>query len=151
MRIEQGGLDREDVIALLTEHVSELRGMAPPGSSHTLDVSALQKPKLTFWNLRIDDALAGCGALLELDGTHGEIKSMRTVAAFKRRGVARCLLDHIVSVARERGYQRLSLDTGSEEFFRPARELYRSAGFTECGPFADYREDPYKVFMTLEL
>src|SRR5690606_35526469 len=124
MRIEQGGLDRADEIALLTEHLTELRGMAPPGSSHTLDVSALQQPGLTFWTVRIDDALAGCGALLELDGSHGEIKSMRTAADFRRRGVASCMREHIVAVARKRGYHRLSLDTGAGEYFHPARELY---------------------------
>ncbi|MEZ5337149.1 MAG: GNAT family N-acetyltransferase [bacterium] len=151
MRIEQGGLEREDVIALVTLHVTEARGMAPPGSSHAFDISSLQRPDLTFWTLRIDDALAGCAALMELSPGHGELKSMRTAAGFTRRGVARRLLEHIIAVARERGYSRISLDTGSEEFYRPARELYLSAGFRECGPFADYSEDPYKVFMTLEL
>jgi putative acetyltransferase len=151
LRIEPGDLDSPDVVAMLHGHVSELRGMAPPGSSHTFDVEALKKPELSFWVLRIDGVLAGCGALLELDPRHGEIKSMRTAAGFKRRGVARALLMHLVELATQRGYTRLSLDTGSDEYFRPARELYRSAGFEECGPFAGYREDPYKVFMTLEL
>lgn len=151
MRIEPGDLDAADVIALLEEHIAQSRSITPAGSSHTLDIAALKRPDLHFWVLRIGGTLAGCAALLELDARHAEIKSMRTASAFRRRGVARQLLQHLIAEARRCGFTRLSLDTGSLPFYEPARSLYKSAGFATCGPFADYREDPYKVFMTLEL
>jgi putative acetyltransferase len=76
---------------------------------------------------------------------------MRTPRSLRRRGAGRALLEHIVRVARERGYDRLSLETGSMEAFAPARQLYERAGFVRCGPFGDYRDDPNSVFMTLAL
>jgi putative acetyltransferase len=93
----------------------------------------------------------GCGALKELDATHGEVKSMRTPATLRRRGAGRAVLTHILAEARARGYTRLSLETGSMAEFKPARELYESFGFSYCGPFGPYKEDPYSTFMTLEL
>jgi putative acetyltransferase len=95
--------------------------------------------------------LIGCGALKELDSLHGEIKSMRTPQALRRRGAGRAILNHIIAVARTRGYQRLSLETGSMEAFRPAQKLYESAGFSFCGPFGEYREDPNSAYMTMRL
>ena len=93
----------------------------------------------------------GCGALKELDPTHGEIKSMRTASAHLRKGVAAALLIHNMEEARRRSYRRLSLETGSMDAFAPARSLYTRFGFRFCPPFADYVEDPFSVFMTLEL
>ena len=151
MQIELGDLEAADVRALIGEHHAETHGMAPPGSAHSLNIEDLQRPEISFWVLRVEEALAGCAALRQLDSGHAEIKSMRTAAQFRRRGVARLLLRHLIAEARSRGYARLSLDTGADEYFAAARALYRSAGFVECGPFADYGEDPYKVFMTLEL
>jgi putative acetyltransferase len=151
MRIELGDLDAQDVIALLEAHIAQARSVTPAGSSHTLDIHELKQPRLQFWVLRSGSVLAGCAALLELDAQHAELKSMRSATAFLRRGVARQLLAHLIAEARRRGFSRISLDTGSLPFYEPARRLYESAGFVECGPFADYREDPYKVFMTLEL
>lgn len=95
--------------------------------------------------------LLGCGALKELDPYHGEIKSMRTAKEHLRKGVAKKLLQHIVEEAKKRGYQRLSLETGSMDAFEPARKLYASFGFEYCKPFSDYKEDPNSVFMTKEL
>ena len=95
--------------------------------------------------------LIGCGALKELDSRHAEIKSMRTPEALRRRGAGRAILNHIIAVARTRGYQRLSLETGSTPAFRPAQKLYESAGFSFCGPFGEYREDPHSAYMTLRL
>lgn len=101
--------------------------------------------------MRDGDTLLGCGALMELDPAHGEIKSMRTPRSLRRRGAGRAVLAHLVTVARSRGYTRLSLETGSTAPFQAARRLYETFGFRECGPFADYLPDPYSVFMTLEL
>jgi putative acetyltransferase len=124
---------------------------SPPESVHALGIEALRRPEITFWSVWEDGRLLGCGALKELDSQHAEIKSMRTSSLHLRKGVARYLLNHVIEDARHRGYTRLSLETGSMEVFEPARGLYAGFGFTYCGPFADYVEDPNSVFMTREL
>lgn len=152
MRIEVDDPARADVTALLEEHLRNMRALSPPESVHALDVSKLKRPDITFWTARDEDGvLLGCGALRELDPTHGEIKSMRTPEAIRRRGAGRAILAHLLREARARGYRRLSLETGSQSAFEPARTLYRSVGFAECGPFGDYGPDPCSVFMALRL
>ncbi|MDH4049253.1 MAG: GNAT family N-acetyltransferase [Gammaproteobacteria bacterium] len=151
MRIIQGDLDSTEVIALLQEHLDDMRKHSPPGSAHALDLAGLRAVEVTFWAIRDGSALLGCGALKELDKTHGEIKSMRTSKSFLGRGVAKTMLSHIIEVAKSRSYARLSLETGSGPAFEPALVLYEKFGFRYCGPFADYREDPFSRFMTLEL
>jgi len=151
MRIEIDDLTRPQVLALLNEHLSNMYELSPPESVHALDVSKLRAPDVTFWTIWEDGVLLGCGALKELSRGHGEVKSMRTPRVLRRRGAGRAILTHIVGVARERGYGRLSLETGSAEAFLPAQRLYESFGFTRCGPFAGYREDPNSVFMQLDL
>jgi putative acetyltransferase len=142
---------RPDVLALLEEHLRDMYELSPPESVHALDVYALQNPGITFWTVRDNDLLLGCGALKELDATHGEIKSMRTPRGLRRRGAGQAMLAHLIKVARERGYERLSLETGSMESFAPAQRLYERFGFVPCPPFADYMLDPYSLFMTLSL
>lgn len=132
-------------------HLEEMKATSPPESTHALDLDGLRKPDVTFWTVLDGEVLAGCGALKELDPGHGEIKSMRTGPEYTRRGVASLLVRHIIAIATERGYTRLSLETGSFEFFAPARALYAKHGFRPCGPFAAYTEDPNSVFMTREL
>ena len=152
MRIETDDLTRPEVLALLDEHLSNMYEISPPESVHALDVSKLKRPDITFWSVWDDGGLLlGCGALKELSPSHGEVKSMRTPAARRRAGAGRAVLAHILAVARERRYERLSLETGSSDAFRAALQLYESVGFTRCGPFGSYREDPHSVFMTLEL
>lgn len=151
MRIELDDLTRPEVVALLNEHVTNMYELSPPESVHALDVSKLRSPDITFWTVWDDEVLLGCGTLKELSPSHGEVKSMRTPDALRRTGAGRALLAHIVDVARERGYRRLSLETGAKEAFVPAQTLYASFGFSVCGPFGSYREDPNKVFMSLEL
>ena len=152
MRIQLDDLRGADIAALLQTHLDEMFLYSPPESVHALDLEALRRPEITFWAVRDDRGeLMGCGALKQLGDAHGEIKSMRTATAHLRKGVAATLLRHVLQTARERGYRRLSLETGAPEAFAPARELYARFGFVECGPFADYAEDPYSVFMTLAL
>ncbi len=142
---------RADVLLLLEEHLADMRATSPPESVHALDPTELVGPGLTFWTLRDDGALLGCAALKELDAGHAEIKSMRTAAAARRRGVASRLLDHVLVTARERGYQRLSLETGTQGFFAAARALYASRGFVECAPFGSYVLDPHSAFFSTTL
>ena len=151
MKITQGGLDDPDVIALLGEHLQGMADHSPPESIHALDVAGLKAPDITFWTMRDGDEVAGCIALKQLDNRHGEIKSMRTSSSHLRRGVGAALLAHLVAEARRRNYKRLSLETGSGPGFEAAHALYRRFGFEECGPFADYREDPFSRFMTMAL
>lgn len=151
MEIKVDDLSGSEVRELLREHLRSMFLHSPPESVHALDIEGLRRPEITFWTVWEGGELLGCGALKELDAGHAEIKSMRTAARHLRKGVAAHLLRHILEEARRRGYARLSLETGSMAAFEPARRLYASFGFTSCGPFADYVEDPYSVFMTREL
>jgi putative acetyltransferase len=148
MNIRLDDLTGPEIRALLEEHLRNMHEISPPESVHALDLDALRHPSITFWTAWAGNELLGCGALKELDPTQGEIKSMRTTTTRRRSGVARAILERILATARERGYARLSLETGSEPEFLPARRLYESFGFTYCPPFSDYGEDPHSVFMT---
>lgn len=151
MEIRVDDMTDSQVIALIRQHLRSMEDYSPAASIHALDLDNLRSPDITFWTVWEEDDLLGCGALKGLGGGQGEVKSMRTASAHLRKGVARQMLLHIVGEARRRGYQRLSLETGSHEAFDPAKQLYASFGFEFCQPFADYQEDPYSVFMTLAL
>lgn len=148
MDIRIDDLTGEAIIALLAEHMRAMEATSPPESRHALDLSGLRQPEITFWSAWDAGTLAGCGALKQIDPRHGEIKSMRTAGTHQRRGVASRMLEHIVEEARRRGYERLSLETGSMAYFEPARRLYASFGFVPCAPFDGYVDDPNSVFMT---
>ncbi|MGH6610009.1 MAG: GNAT family N-acetyltransferase [Burkholderiaceae bacterium] len=151
LQIRVDDLQGVEIIGLLQEHLDSMRSISPPESCHALDLAGLRAPEITFWSVWDGFELAGCGALKELDTQHAEVKSMRTARSHLRKGVASQLLRHIMAEARRRGYQRLSLETGSMDHFNPARRLYSAFGFTVCAPFGTYVEDPYSVFMTKEL
>ena len=151
MQIQLDDISRPEVIALLNEHLTNMYELSPPENVHALDVSRLKSPDITFWTVWDNGVLLGCGALKELSPSHGEIKSMRTPKALRRQGAGRAILTHIITVARDRGYELLSLETGAREAFIPAQKLYESFGFSVCGPFGNYREDPHSVFMQLRL
>ena len=149
--IRPDDLHGPEIAALLTEHLRCMAEASPAESCHALAIEELREPDVTFWTAWHRAELAGCGALQELDAQHAEIKSMRTAYAFQRQGVASQILQHLIKEAQRRGYRRLSLETGSMEYFEPARRLYATFGFTSCAPFGSYVEDPNSVFMTLEL
>ena len=151
MRILPADLDDPRVRDLLAHHQASARAATAPGSAHALDPDELRAPEVTAWAVWQGDDLLGVGALVRLSPEHGEIKAMHTAAAARRRGVGRAMLVHIIAAARDLGLRRLSLETGSWDYFRPARRLYRGHGFTECPPFADYRPDPNSVFLSLDL
>jgi putative acetyltransferase len=151
MEIRRDDLSGPEIHRLLAEHLENMHALSPPESVHALDLDALRRPGITFWTAWSGHVLLGCGALTELTPDHGEVKSMRTANAHRRKGVARALLAHIVGEARQRAYARLSLETGSMDAFKPAQSLYASFGFSHCGPFADYTDDPNSVFMTRTL
>jgi putative acetyltransferase len=151
MRIEIDDVSRAQVLALLEEHLRNMYEITPPEFVFAFDASKLRKPGIVFWTAWEDDVLLGCAALQELSPTQGEVKSMRTPAHLRGRGVGRALLEHLLGVAEERGYRELLLETGSHPAFTPALTLYRSVGFRECGPFGSYVDNGFSVFMSLQL
>jgi putative acetyltransferase len=151
IRIERDDPRRADAQQLLSDHLADMFAASPADSVHALDPAALSGPAITFWTARQDSELLGCGALKQLQHGQGEIKSMRTATHARGRGIAALLLTHILEEARQAGYHRLYLETGSQDFFAPARRLCQRHGFSICPPFADYVHDPNSVHMTLDL
>ena len=151
MRIIPGDFNEPRVVDLVFSHLTRARAETAKSSAHALDLTGLQSPDISFWTIWDDEKLLGIGALKRLSADHGEVKSMHTVESARRKGAGRAMLNHIIATARASGMSRLSLETGSWEYFRPARAHYRSHGFLECPPFADYVLDPNSVFMSLDL
>ncbi|GGK73999.1 N-acetyltransferase [Sphaerisporangium melleum] len=151
MKIVVDDLSGAEIAEFLEAHLRDMRAITPPESVHALDLDRLRRPEITFWSVLDGTTLVGCGALKRLEPGHAEVKSMRTAPERKRSGIASLLLRHILDEAGQMGYTRLSLETGSTEFFLPARRLYEKHGFDYCEPFADYRLDPHSVYMTRTL
>jgi putative acetyltransferase len=151
LRIELDDLSRPSVIALLAEHLRNMHELSPPDQVFAFDVGKLKAPEVSFWTAWRGELLLGCAALKELSSSQGEIKSMRTPSAWRRMGAGRALVDHIIDVARSRGYQSLYLETSRHPAFIPAKTLYERAGFRRCGPLGAYRENGNSVFMSLSL
>ncbi len=170
LRFVQDDLSGEAVRALVERHLHGMRASSPPESVHAFDIEKLRAPGVVFWSAWVDEPaaiaaadrnrgdaasvgsdLAAMGALKRLDATRGEIKSMRVADAYLGCGIGRAMLEHIVAQARAIGLTSLWLETGTTPDFAPARQLYRSAGFVDCGPFEDYGPDPFSAFMTRAL
>jgi putative acetyltransferase len=151
MIIKIDDLRGSEIAALLEEHLQNMYLITPPESVHALDIEALRKPEITFWSAWEGTVLYGCGALKQLNPEQGEVKSMRTVSLYRRKGIASALLTHIIDVSRQRGYKKLNLETGSMKEFNPARTMYEKFGFSCCDPFEGYSEDPNSVFMVKNL
>lgn len=151
MHIETDDLTRPQVHALLQEHLDNMYELSPPEQVFALDLNKLRAPEITFLTAWDGDTLLGCGALKALSNSEGELKSMRTPKALRRRGAGRAILDKLLLLARQRGYHTLNLETGSHPAFDAAQRLYASRGFDVCGPFGGYKADPHSVFMRLRL
>ena len=151
LRIADGGLDEPQVLAMLKFHFDTNISVTPQGSAHVFDVSRLKAPDISFWSAWGGETLMGVGALKRMDASHGEVKSMHTLQTSRRSGVGGAMLRHIIAKAQGMGLARLSLETGSFDFFAPARALYERHGFVECGPFGDYKPDPNSTFMSREI
>lgn len=151
MQIRTGDTRDPAVIELLNHHYATARAQSAPGSAHALDLAGLRAPDITFWTGWDDGELVVVGALRTISASHGEVKSMHTAQAARRRGFGSRMIEHIVAEARSRGMSRLSLETGSWDYFKPAQALYRAHGFQPCAPFERYIEDPNSLFMTLLL
>jgi putative acetyltransferase len=149
MQIVVDDLSGPEIAAFLTDHVRQMHETTPLEFAFALDLDALRRPDITFWSATDDGgAIVGCAALKRLGREHAELKSMRTAPARTRSGVASRILEHLIAEARERGYRRMSLETGTAAFFLPARRLYEKFGFEYCSAFGDYEPSPHNTFMT---
>jgi len=151
MEIKIDDLTHGEVVTLLEEHLADMYATSPPESVHALDVDSLKSPEITFFSGWLNGELMGCIAIKEIDPEHAELKSMRTTKRARNSGVASRLLRHALEVAKSRGYKKVSLETGAEDYFKAARNLYEKFGFSYCDPFADYTLDPNSKFMTLSI
>jgi len=142
--------DPRDARDLLERHLALMNSVTPAGHVHALDLEGLVDPAVTFFGARRDGKLVGVGALRELDRAHGELKSMHVAESARGAGVGSAVLAHLLAVARERGYERVSLETGTYDAFAPARAMYLAAGFEVCPPFGEYTENPHSMCMTLK-
>jgi len=150
--IVEDDLTGSEISDLLRLHLDEMHRWSPPSSVHAMPIERLRQPDVTFWSVWAQPGggsrLAACGALKQLDSTHGEIKSMRAHPDFRGQGAGKAILRHLIAEAQRRGYRQLSLETGSPDEFVPAQRLYESHGFERCGPFGCYQFDPFSVYMT---
>ena len=151
MQIKIDPLTNTLIETFLRQHLEDMRAVSPPESCHALDMQSLKHPSVTFWTLWEGDCLYGCGGMKAIDNRHAEIKSMRVAPEHRGKGLASFILEHILQEAKNKGFNRLSLETGSMDFFIPARKLYQNYGFIECAPFGEYKEDPNCVFMTYQI
>jgi putative acetyltransferase len=149
--IRLADLNHPRIAALIETHATTARAQTGRDSAHALDLADLRRPETTVWAAWRQNSPVGVAALRHLSAGHGEVKSMHTAQAARRSGAGRVLLGNLIDVARDEGLTRLSLETGSWPYFAPARALYASSGFVECGPFGDYALDPNSLFMTLAL
>jgi putative acetyltransferase len=149
--IERADFANPHLQTFLQAHLDDLAPTAPAESRHALDLAALQRPGIRLWTVLDGQRVVGTAALAALEPRHEELKSMRTDPARRGQGIARTLLGHLLQDAKDRGIERISLETGSMEFFAPARALYTRAGFTPCAPFGSYRDDPNSTYLSLRL
>lgn len=141
----------DDVRELVEHHLKFGRLYSPPQDAHALEVDDLHDSTLTLFSIRCRGELVAIGALRRLNDQHAELKTMHTAEHARGLGIGRVMLDYLLAVARERGFKRVSLETGAHEAFAPARSLYVSAGFAPCEPFGDYRPSPNTTYMTMRV
>jgi len=151
MKSIEGNFDNDEVNKLLLNHFKELRSVSSEGSTHVLDIQGLKDPSIKFWSIWEDSKLVGCGAIKLLEQKHGEFKSIRVTNEFRKKGYGEKILKHLLIKAKNLNLKKLSIETGSGDFFKPARELFQKIGFRECPPFAHYKVDPNSCYMNLNI
>ena len=148
MKSVEGNFDNSEVNNLLKKHFIELRSVSPAGSTHVLDLEGLKDSTIKFWSLWENEDLIGCGALKFLDNQHGEFKSIRVADKFRKKGFGEKIIFHLIEEAKKLKIKKLSIETGSGNFFKSERELFKKFGFEPCEPFAHYKEDPNSCYYT---
>ena len=151
MKSIEGNFENIEVNELLNKHFVELRSVSPPGSTHVLDIDGLKDKSIKFWSLWENNQLVGCGALKFLEKNHGEFKSIRVADKFRKTGIGEKIIEYLIEEAKKLEILKLSIETGSGNFFSPARKLFLKFGFKKCQPFAHYKEDPNSCYYTLNL
>ena len=151
MKTIEGNFDNLEVNQLLKKHFIELKSVSSEGSTHVLDIEGLQDKSIKFWSIYENDKLIGCGALKFLDTMHGELKSIRVADSFKKKGYGKKIIKVLIEKSRQLNIKKISVETGSGEFFLPARKLFKNSGFKECKPFSHYVDDPNSCYMSLKL
>ena len=149
MKSIEGNFDNSEVLELLNKHFIELRSVSPEGSAHVLDIKGLKDKNIKFWSLWEDNLLMGCGALKFLNKEHGEFKSIRVEDRFRKKNNGIKILKHLIFEAKKLNIKRISIETGTGDFFTPARKLFNKCGFKLCKPFAHYKEDPNSCYMSM--
>ena len=145
----EGNFKNSEVHELLTKHFIELRSVSPEGSAHVLDIAGLKDPSIKFWSLWENEQLIGCGALKFLGIDHGEIKSIRVHDQFRKKGKGLKVMHHLINNAKKLNIKKLSLETGSGDFFKNARKLFKYCGFKRCEPFAHYKVDANSCYLSV--
>ena len=151
MKSVEGNFDNPEVDELLRKHFIELRSVSPAGSTHVLDIDGLKNPSIKFWSLWENEKLMGCGALKFLNENHGEFKSIRVADQYRGKGYGQKIITHLIGEAKELKIKKISIETGSGEFFKSARILFKKIGFKKCEPFSHYKIDPNSCYMNLEI
>ncbi len=151
MKSIENNFDHPEVNELLKKHFIELRSVSPKGSTHVLDIPGLKVSSIKFWSLWENEKLIGCGALKFLDENHGEFKSIRIVDEFRKNGFGIKIIDHLINEAKKLNIRKISVETGSGNFFSPARKLFESYGFKTCEPFAHYKKDPNSCYFSIDI
>ena len=149
MKSIEGNFDNSEVLELLNKHFIELRSVSPEGSAHVLDIEGLKDQNIKFWSLWEDNLLMGCGALKFLNKEHGEFKSIRVEDRFRKKDNGIKILKHLIFEAKKLNIKRISVETGTGDFFTPARKLFNKCGFKLCKPFAHYKEDTNSCYMSM--
>ena len=149
MKSIEGNFDNSEVLELLNKHFIELRSVSPDGSAHVLDIEGLKDQNIKFWSLWEDNLLMGCGALKFLNKEHGEFKSIRVEDRFRKKDNGIKILKHLIFEAKKLNIKKISVETGTGDFFTPARKLFNKCGFKLCKPFAHYKEDPNSCYMSM--
>ena len=151
MKSIEGNFDNPKVDELLKKHFIELRSVSPEGSAHVLDIKGLKDSSIKFWSLWENDELIGCWALKFLDDNHGEFKSIRIADKFRKNGLGTKIIDHLINEAKKLNIKKISVETGSGDFFSPARKLFKKCGFKTCDPFAHYKNDPNSCYFSIDI
>ena len=151
MKTIESNFEDPEVNQLLKKHFVELRSVSPEGSTHVLDIKGLQNKSIKFWSIYEHRKLIGCGALKFLDSNHGEFKSIRVADSFRKKGYGKKIITVLFDKSRKLGINKISVETGSGEFFLPARRLFKKFGFEECEPFSHYINDSNSCYMSLKI
>ena len=151
MKSIKNNFDHPEVNDLLNKHFIELRSVSPEGSVHVLDIPGLKISSIKFWSLWENEQLIGCGALKFLGENHGEFKSIRISDKFRKNGLGIKIITHLINEAKKLNVKRISVETGSGDFFVPARKLFKKCGFEPCKSFAHYKEDPNSCYFSLDI